>query len=261
MINAIGSAAGLMVKRPLALLPIFFASLACVLISVFFQLRLLELFSEFINYSLEAQDLNAAVFFFTKQAASISYMLGLALANSFLVLLFGVYYCRYAITVQRKGSIGNALGFALKSSGNIIALLITMAIFLLAAISAGFFFIMLPLYNTFLYTTIIAVYCIIVFIFAMRLFMFALPALAKEESNAKKAIKESWAFTKKHFWQSLLLALIIIFFIFAISAIAMLFLEKIDETLAVFSLRSVFDTILIAFCLGVLAIYYSKHAE
>lgn len=257
MIDALSGAINAMLKKPLAIVPLFLAYFASVFLSVQFQIKLLEILFEAMNYNMAP---HAAFFFARMHGTNILYALGLALANTFLLLFSGVYYCRY-VSSSRDGSIGGALKFALKSAGNIIVLLAVMAIFFIAVIATGLFIAMMPIYNVMLYAAAIAAYLGIVFVIALRLFMFALPALAKEKSNAKNALKESWNITKKFFWPSLLLAIVLTFFVLVVSAFQEFLLNQFEEMLAVFTIISVFGAVSSAFCLGTLTIYYSQHAE
>ena len=94
---------------------------------------------------------------------------------------------------------------------------------------------------------------------AMRLFMFALPALAFEKINARKALQRSWHFTEEFFWQSLALAMILTFIIFLIFALQQYVLGFFNETFATLITYSLFNGFVTAFSFGTLSIYYAEH--
>jgi len=263
MLNAVYGSAKLMIKKPLALLPLFVVAIMAALSSVLFSLTFLDMVLEIVSYgTITHKDIVSAVMFFTKmQAGNIATILGVFIATLWLTVFFGIYYCRYVKTSSHKGSVKNALQFAFKSLSNSIAFLIAVLIFAFVCMLFGWVLILMPMPWPWLYIATLAVYLLLVFVIMLKLFLFALPALSYENMNAKKALQASWGFAEKHFWQAILLAIILVFFAFAIGALQASALLNVNDTLVVVIVMSVFNAIIFGFSLGVLTLYYSKHTS
>jgi hypothetical protein len=263
MLDALYGSAKLLIKKPFALLPLFIASIIATLSSVLFSLTFLDMVLEIVSYgTITHKDSISAIMFFTRmQAGNIATILGVLIATLWLIIFFGIYYCRYVKTTFHKGSVKNALQFAFKSLPNSIAFLIALLIFSFVCMLFGWAFILMPVPWLWLYIVLLTIYLLLVFVIMLKLFLFALPALAYENINAKKALQASWSFVEKHFWQAILLAIILVFFALAIGALQASALLNVNDTLVVVIVMSIFNAIILGFSLGTLTLYYSKHTS
>jgi len=259
MLNAVYGSIGLIFKRPHALIPLFIAALINAFFSIVFSLTAIDLAIKIVSQGMVTNTgvVSAVLFFLRVHAESLATLLGIAVAATWVTIVFGIYYCRYVKT-YKKGSIGRALGFAFKSIPNSIALLIAVLVVSFIIVLGGFTLALAPMPG-WLYAILLGIYTLVAFLIVLRLFLFVMPALAHRKSNAKRALQASWSFTEKHFWEALLLTAIFIIFVFSAEILRKIALAGIEDTIATALVLSVFNAVMLAFCLGTLTLYYEKH--
>ncbi|MEM4598557.1 MAG: hypothetical protein QW400_02610 [Candidatus Diapherotrites archaeon] len=260
MLDALAGSLGVMLKRPFALVPIFIMMLALALVSVFFQLEMLE-FIYFMSTS-EAplsNPIHAMSYFLNTNPKGLFYIFDYAFLGLAAFLLISIYYCRLILTKDKKGSIMSALAFAFGSLWNIIVLLGTMLLFFVSASVILFVITLLPISNIYLYFAIMFLFMLIFLVLYIRLFAFVIPALAEEKTNTKKALKKNWGFVNKHFWATLLLFFVLLLVLLLTGLLYNAAVEPFEDNITVFSIFALFGTFNAAYCLGTIALYYSKH--
>ena len=260
MLNAMYGSLKAVLKKPHGLIIPLVASL---LSAYFFILFIRTIIEILVDNALYANTLQESVFatlmFIAKvKSAELLKIFALALANSWVGIFIGIYYCKFTALVEKASAFSKAVKFAFKSLWHSIALLIISIIFF-AAFGVGAYIIMWLFGFNFLLSFFALLFLgLLMAIAGLRLFMFALPALAYEKINARKALQRSWHFTEEFFWQSLALAIVLTFVVFLIFALQQYILNFFDDTLAILIIYSLFNSFVVAFSFGTLSIYYAE---
>ncbi len=260
MLNAMYGSLKAVLKKPHGLVIPFVASLLSAYFFILFVQIVIEILLDEVVYANILQESVFATLMFIVKVKSAEFLkiLALALANSWLGIFVGIYYCKFIAIVEKASAFSKAVKFAFKSLWDSIALLIISIIFF-AAFGVGAY-IMLWLFGFNFLLSFFALLFLGLFmaIVGLRLFMFALPALAYEKINARKALQRSWYFTEEFFWQSLALAIVLTFIVFLIFALQQYILNFFDDTLAILIIYSLFNSFVVAFSFGTLSIYYAE---
>ncbi|MCX8189955.1 MAG: hypothetical protein N3F05_01865 [Candidatus Diapherotrites archaeon] len=262
MLGALSGSLGMMFKRPFALVPVFITMFALANISVFFQLELLDFI--YLISTKEAplsNPFHALSYFYSVNPKGLFYIVGYAFLSLAVFLLVSIYYCRIIISKEKKISIISALAFAIGSLWNAIVLSGIMFLVFVSAFTLFFVVALLPIPNLYLYFGLIALFLLIFLIICIRLFTFVMPALAEEKTNAKQALKKNWAFVNNHFWATVLLCFILLLVLLLTALLYNIVVEPFDDNITIFAIFSAFGTFNSAFCIGALALYYSKHKK
>ncbi|MEM4641528.1 MAG: hypothetical protein QXW65_03395 [Candidatus Pacearchaeota archaeon] len=260
MFEALSGSVGFILKKPIALLPVFLAMFLVNVSSVLFQQKLLDVIFILITNNVSLLNPTHVLFYMAKNdPPSLFYFFIYAITTLTIFSITGVYYCHLLLNHKKGSSISNALGFSFSSIWNIIVLLGIQILFLLVMVFGFFTLAFLPLNSEWLFLTLFFIYFVFVFLIGFRLFMFVFPALAQEKTNAKMALKKSWAFVNRNFWPSLLLLFVLFLVLSLVFLIQYMILEQFDDTLIIFSIKSITNTFAVTFSLGALTLYYSKH--
>ena len=260
MLNAMYGSLKAILKKPHGLIIPFIASLLSAYFFILFIRTVIEILADNVLYANILQESVFATLMFIAKAksAELLKMFALALANSWLGIFVGVYYCKFIALVEKTGAFSRAVKFAFKSLWHSIALLIIGIIFFATFGIIAYIILWLFGFNFLLCIFALLFLGLFMAIVALRLFMFTLPALAYEKINARKALQRSWYFTQEFFWQSLALAIVLTFIVLLIFALQQYILNFFDDTLAILIIYSLFNSFAVAFSFGTLSIYYAE---
>lgn len=260
MLNAMYGSIKVILKKPHSLVVPFIVSLLSAFIFIEFLQAIIVILTDKILYAniLQGDVLTTLIFIAKAKATEFLKILALVLANSWLGLFVGIYYCRFVALLEKADTFSKALRFTFKSLWNSIALLVIGIIFFVAFGMGIYIVLLLFGFNFLLCMFALFFFSLFMAIAALRLFMFALPALAYEKINARKALQRSWHFTEAFFWQSLALAIILTLVALLVLALQQHILTFFEDTIAILIIYSFFNSFLMAFSLGALSIYYAE---
>ena len=262
MIEAFGKSIKALLKNPLVLVPALVLSIVSLFLSDLVSWPLAEAFIEFLLdlRGFEFGLIEGIVLFASTYSGLLGAVLLLFFVSMTLTALAFIFYSKYAMHAGEKSALTDALAFALAKTPRAMALVLSaMLIALIAGTLFFVLFLILPMSEISILFLILL--CLAEFFALFKMFLYACPAIALDDLNAKEALKKSWNFSFGKMIPSILAIIIVLFVASIVMQIAFIVLELIDIEILALLIAAFFNSIIFAFASFFFAFYFFDHQQ
>jgi len=260
MIEAFGKTIKALLKNPLVLIPALVLSIVSLFLSDLVSWPLAEAFVEFLLdlRGFEFGLFEGIVLFVSIYSGLIWAVILLFFVSMTLTVLAFIFYSKYAMHTGEKNAFKDALAFSLAKIPRAMALVLSAILIALIADSLLFvLFLILPISEiSILFLVLLS---LVEFFALFKMFLYACPAIALDDLNAKEAIKKSWNFSFGKMIPSVLAIIIVLFFATIVMQIAFIVLDLIDIEILAILIAALFNSVIFAFASFFFAFYFYDH--
>jgi len=260
MIEAFGKTIKALLKNPLVLVPAIALSIVSLYLSDLVSWPLAEAFIEFLLdlRGFEFGLIEGIVLFISIYAGLLVAVILLFFVSMTLTALAFIFYSKYAMHAGEKNAFKDSLAFSLAKIPRAMALVLSALLIALIANSVIFvLFIILPVGE--ISILFLVLLCLVEFFALFKMFLYACPAIALDDLNAKEALKKSWNFSFGKMIPSILAIIIVLLIASIVMQVAFIALELIEIEVLALLIAAFFNSIIFAFASFFFAFYFFGH--
>ncbi|MEM0360031.1 MAG: glycerophosphoryl diester phosphodiesterase membrane domain-containing protein [Candidatus Diapherotrites archaeon] len=262
MINAFGNSLKAFLKNPFILVP---AIAAMVVAGIFTEIVVIPVLEALIDFMLLKGGMELGlfegVFVFSKQYFELVLLVFAAFFFSALIsAMLALFYSAYAVRLGKQEAFSESLSAMFSMLPGAFGIIVSGVVF--SILGATFFLIaliVLPLHE--ISSVFIGLLLFAFAFFFIKLFLFAMPAMAIDGLNARDSLAASWRLTSKKFFECFLVLVIAIFSIAFIANLGLFLVAFLGENILSLVLTLAFEALVFAFATLFFAFYYQDNRK
>ena len=258
MIEALKKTAGALLKAPHLLIPGMAVALASALLFDFLFLLGFDVFYEFgiENKAISLEFFKMIAIFFRLYPAQILVFIASILVLLALMAMLLFFYSKSAMHYGEKGAFSRSLKYMLSSARKAFGLAVFWLMFAFLVFLLLFSVVLLLPLDIFVLAALVSIIAALSALMALKLSLFAVPAIVQGDRDVRAGLSASWEFTSKRLLGTIIVFAIVFFANSVIAQLGMAAVSLFDNGIVPSTLAAFFNSLAFAFGSLFFAFYY-----